>query len=79
MNKYLIYQAILEALPNCNYVKDLEAILAKKRLKLSTNTKGGQQNYKESVLSLENINIRAVTSTENFQLIICRNSFTIKG
>ena len=39
-NKYVIYQAILEALPNCNYVKDLEAMLLKKKIETLYKYKG---------------------------------------
>jgi hypothetical protein len=39
-NKYVIYQAILEALPNCNYVKDLEVMLLKKKIETLYKYKG---------------------------------------
>lgn len=39
-NRYEIYQAILEALPNCNYVKDLEAMLLKKKIETLYKYKG---------------------------------------
>jgi hypothetical protein len=39
-NKYVIYQAILEALPKCNYVKDLEAMLLKKKIETLYKYKG---------------------------------------
>lgn len=38
--KYVIYQAIIEALPYCNYVKDLEASLLKKRIETLYKYKG---------------------------------------
>jgi hypothetical protein len=39
-NKYVIYQAILEALPNCNYIKDLEAMLVRKKIETLYKYKG---------------------------------------
>jgi hypothetical protein len=40
VNKYVIYRTILEALPNCNYVKDLEAMLLKKKIETLYKYKG---------------------------------------
>ena len=77
-NKYLIYQAILEAMPDCNYVKDLEAMLLKKKIETLYKYKGQTTELQALVLRLVIINTKAVTSTGNFQLIIFKNSFTIK-
>jgi len=50
-NKYVIYQAILEALPNCNYVKDLEAMLLKKKIET-------RYKYKEQTTELQGISFK---------------------
>jgi len=50
-NKYVIYQAILEALPNCNYVKDLEAMLLKKKIETL-------YKYKEQLAKLQGISFK---------------------
>jgi len=51
LNKYVIYRAILETLPNCNYVKDLEAMLLKKKIET-------RYKYKEQTTELQGISFK---------------------